>query len=244
MPSLRRYTRPLRKAVSRPLLAAGLFAMPWVVRGWSLLVWPTCRKRARGLVELDAELAKGHGVALAIYHESAFPAVLIARGRPLLTVASRSDSGEMIARIIEHFGMDVVRGGSSRSRSRRAPAVQQVIEAMQQRPRTLAALTVDGSSGPRRRAKPGVLEVARATGSPIYLAHVHASPCLRLPTWDRTILPLPFSRVTTLITGPMSVPPRPTAAQFDALKAELQRRLDETVAEAEGGVEEGRRGRS
>jgi len=236
MPPLRRYTRPLRKAVSRPLLAAGLFVMPWVVRLWSLAVWPTCRQRTTGLDALDAELAAGRGVALAIYHESALPALMVARGRPLLTVASRSDSGEMIARIIEHFGMSALRGGSSRSRSRRAPVVQQVIEFMRQRPGTLAALTVDGSSGPRRRAKPGVLEVARATGSPIYVAHVHASPCLRLPTWDRTILPLPFSRVTTLITGPMHIPPRPSAEQFEALKAELQQRLDQTAAEAEGGV--------
>ncbi len=234
MRALRRYTRPVRKAISRPLLPAVWCVIPWVVHAWALLVWPTCRKRARGLNELDAALAEGKGVALAIYHESVLPALLIARGRPLLTVASRSDSGEMIARVITHFGLDVARGGSSRGRSRRTPVVQQVIAFMKQRPRTIAAITVDGSSGPRRQAKPGVLEVARATGSPLYLAHVHAAPCLRLPSWDRTILPLPFCRVTTVITGPMHVPPRPTAEQFDALKAELQRRLDETAAAAEG----------
>lgn len=232
---LKRFKRSARRALSKPLFKLLLWLLPWLFRAWVAVVWRTCRVRRIGTDAVDQRLAEGGGVALAVYHETVVPALLMARGWPVLTVTSRSDSGEVAARLVSTLGMEVLRGGSSRSRARRTPVVQDLIACVRDRPGLVVALTVDGSSGPRRRAKPGILEVARSTGLPVFVGHVDVRPCLRVPSWDRTILPVPFSRVTAVVTGPIEVPASVTSQQFQQLKARLQQQLDDTAEAAERG---------
>jgi len=228
--------RRARRWFSRPLLWAAIVAVPWVYHAYIALVWASSRVKMVGVGEaIDASEDAG-GIVFALYHETVLLTLYPARRWKLLTVASRSDSGEVISAVIHHFGLSVARGGSSKSRRRRTPVVKQIIEHMRAHRGTVTAVTVDGSSGPRRRLKPGVLEVARETGAPLHVLHAHASPALRLPTWDRTIVPLPFCRIRIWTRGPIHVPPDAAAPQFAALKARAQALLDETVTQTERGA--------
>ena len=91
------------------------------------------------------------------------------------------------------------------------------------------AITPDGPFGPPRQAKPGALLIARSAGLPVIAAAPGARPALRLPRWDRHIVPLPFSSLwviegeTTQLTG------RSRIGRDDV--AELTRRLN-VVADA------------
>lgn len=227
--------RRVRRLFSRPLLWAAIVAVPWVYHIYIALVWATSRVKMVGVAEaIDASQEAG-GTVFALYHETVLLTLYPARRWPLLTVASRSDSGEVISAVIHHFGLSVARGGSSKSRRRRTPVVKEMIAHMKDHRGTVTAVTVDGSSGPRRKLKPGVIEVARETGAPLHVLHADASPKLRLPTWDKTIVPLPFGRIRIWTRGPIDVPSQTTAAEFASLKQQTQSMLDETVTQTERG---------
>jgi lysophospholipid acyltransferase (LPLAT)-like uncharacterized protein len=56
-------------------------------------------------------------------------------------------------------------------------------------------IAVDGPNGPRHRIAPGAMWLARATNVEIRPAGCWASPALRLPRWDRLMVPLPRARI-------------------------------------------------
>lgn len=91
-------------------------------------------------------------------------------------------------------------------------------------------VTPDGPWGPHRVAKPGALLVARRAGVPILPVAVRARPSIRLPRWDRQLLPLPFARLDLVAGTPMAVP---AAGPLRPLLAALQAALDEVTARAE-----------
>lgn len=92
-------------------------------------------------------------------------------------------------------------------------------------------IAADGPDGPRRAAKPGALWLARALGRPVAPVGCAAWPALRLPRWDRHIVPLPAARIPAIFGEPidMSIDPRsPEAARLVAntLDTLMQRASD------------------
>jgi lysophospholipid acyltransferase (LPLAT)-like uncharacterized protein len=83
-------------------------------------------------------------------------------------------------------------------------------------------LNPDGPHGPARRVKDGVLLLSESTGVPVVALRIACSRALRLPTWDRKLLPLPGSRVTVTYREPIVV----TRAGREACRAAIARHLD------------------
>ena len=92
------------------------------------------------------------------------------------------------------------------------------------------AFTPDGPRGPASEVQPGVILAAAATGFPIQPVAVAATKAKRLRSWDRFLIPLPFSCVHFVYGEPLAVERRgdPVLAA-----AELKRRLDGAEEEAE-----------
>ena len=88
------------------------------------------------------------------------------------------------------------------------------------------SLQIDGPRGPARRAKEGVAILSRITGVPIIPISISAGPCLRYRSWDRTLLPLPFARVTCRFGESLEVA-EPSGVEV-ALQA-LDDRLNQTT---------------
>lgn len=85
----------------------------------------------------------------------------------------------------------------------------------------------DGPRGPRRRAKEGVVQLARATGLPVVAVGLAAEPVRRLGSWDRLQLPRPFARAVVVLGAPVALP-----ADKDAALAALEEALARVDAEA------------
>lgn len=68
------------------------------------------------------------------------------------------------------------------------------------------AVTPDGPVGPRRKAKKGVLHIAKRSGLPIFAISFEAHPCIHFSSWDRLMLPLPFAKIKIFIKGPLMNP--------------------------------------
>jgi len=116
--------------------------------------------------------------------------------RPIIVLASPSKDGAVVASAMEALGMRAVRGSSSRRGAAALVAMKREIDSGCD-----AALTPDGPKGPRYQLQPGVVKLAQATGAWIVPVHLVCPRAIRLKTWDRIVLPLPFSSVT-LRTAP------------------------------------------
>ena len=94
----------------------------------------------------------------------------------------------------------------------------------------MVAVATDGPRGPRARSKPGVLTLARATGCPIIPAATSArSAWVIRQTWDRFMMPAPFTRCAIVVGKPIY----PGEAEQDLTLELLDRAIDETTAKAD-----------
>ena len=104
-------------------------------------------------------------------------------------LASLSRDGALAAAVLSHFGYGVMRGSTSRG-GLDAFLTACALVRRGGRP----ALALDGPRGPAGVAQPGATAIARRTGAPLVLATVEAAGW-RLRSWDRFLIPYPFTRV-------------------------------------------------
>lgn len=203
------YRRTIRPLFSRRLARLSTWLVPYVYLLYMRLVWATSRIEGRDEFTL-AEIARQHDGAVGLlWHEEVFTVAYgYARvGIRSHTLASLGESGDLIARMLELCGHVVFRGGSSTKRGRRKLTVLlDMIKHMQSTREVIYGLTVDGSKGPRYRMKLGGVMIARKCGKPIVLVRTWYRRCIRLNTWDRMAVPLPFNVIRYSMRGPYFVP--------------------------------------
>jgi hypothetical protein len=174
---------------------------------------------------------RGEPFILAFWHGDLLLMPYAYKGRRISVLSSQSRDGELIARTIARLGIDSSRGSSShgglagmRSLLRKAAEGWDI------------AFTPDGPRGPRHEVQPGIIVAAAATGLPIQPVALAASRAKRLRSWDRFLIPLPFSTVHFVYGEPLRVERR---GDQEAAAAELKRRLDGAAAAAEALAEGG-----
>jgi lysophospholipid acyltransferase (LPLAT)-like uncharacterized protein len=173
------------------------------------LVWRTSRVRVEGVEPARKVLEESGGFVCLLWHEDtalSYYAWAKLGIRPHVLV-NQSFAGDISASIARRCGYTVVRGGASSGRRRRRPAaLREMIEHMAGGEDVVYGIAVDGSRGPPYRLKRGALVVARECAVPVALVRVASAPCLRLPTWDRLAIPLPFGRIRVAVDAPHRVP--------------------------------------
>jgi lysophospholipid acyltransferase (LPLAT)-like uncharacterized protein len=162
---------------------------------------------------------------LAFWHRHLLLMPYAYQGRRISVLVSQSRDGEQIARTVARLGIDSSRGSSSRGG----------IAGMRSLLRKAAegwdiAFTPDGPRGPLREVQPGVILAAAATGLPIQPVAIAASRAKLLRSWDRFLVPLPFSQVHIVYGEPLTVERR---GDLEQAAAELKRRLEGVEAAAE-----------
>lgn len=155
------------------------------------------------------------------WHRCVFSATYFFRKRGICVMTSRSFDGEYIARIIEKFGFRAVRGSSSRGGVRALLGMHTVIEE-----NGVAAFTIDGPRGPVYVAKPGPVLLARNTGAPVRCFYIAVKDGWVLNSWDRFVIPKPFTRAHVRWSRPISVPRETDSAAARQYHAEMQAALE------------------
>jgi lysophospholipid acyltransferase (LPLAT)-like uncharacterized protein len=140
-------------------------------------------------------------------------------------MTSRSFDGEYIARIIRHFGFIPVRGSSSRGALAAMRGMHRVLDAGYK-----VAFTIDGPRGPRFVAKPGPVLLSRNSGIDVVAFYMAPERAWVLNTWDRLIIPKPFSRVHVVWSSPIRVAP---GADLHTIVDEMQAALERVQKKAE-----------
>lgn len=141
--------------------------------------------------------------------------------RTLFTFISLSRDGQWITEIAERFGVKAVRGSSSRKGTL---AALSAVRAARD-PRADLAITPDGPRGPRYQIQPGLLRLAQATQRPIVAVTYHLAWKIALKSWDRFIVPVPFSPCRLVTQGPISVPEDASEEELVAINAKVAQAL-------------------
>jgi len=140
--------------------------------------------------------------------------------RRLAALVSASRDGAVLARILELFGVQPVRG----SANRRGPQSLLELTTWAEQGYDLA-ITPDGSKGPRYELKEGVVMLAQVTGLPIVPVSYNLSWKVALNTWDRFQIPLPFSVCTVVLAPPVFVPRTATDEQRQKIRQEIENKM-------------------
>ena len=138
----------------------------------------------------------------------------------LAAMVSASKDGAFLASILESLNVQPVRGSSSR----RGPQALLELTTWAERGYDLA-ITPDGPRGPRYVVQEGVISLAQLTGLPIVPGSYHLNWKVRLKSWDRLQIPLPFARCNFIVGRPVRVPREASDAQREELRLELERTL-------------------
>lgn len=145
--------------------------------------------------------------------------------RKSYVLASASRDGGLAASAAEGVGFRrAVRGSSAR---RGAAALLELHRVLAEDRDASVAVVCDGPRPPARRLKPGVLHLAQRSGHPLWLVRTSYRPCRILErTWARFIVPPSWARAVALADGPILVPANLDRAGIEALRVDVEARLN------------------
>jgi lysophospholipid acyltransferase (LPLAT)-like uncharacterized protein len=165
------------------------------------------------------------------WHSCLIPATYICRNLGVRVMSSNSYDGEYMGRIIHKFGFVAVKGSSSRNAVRALLGLRRALA-----DGWTVAFTLDGPRGPRHKVKPGPVALARSSGVPLTMFHAAVDKAWVLNTWDRLMIPMPFSRVLLRFGKLIPVPADASDEEVERYTGELQSALDRVCEFAEANV--------
>jgi len=204
-------------------------------------VGATCRYRVvEGADRLNRLLGTPGPVLLVIWHDRAvlsacyFSGPFIRKRLDLALMISQSQDGEIVSHIVRPWKKVRSARGSTTRGGRQALRIMYRIMAKEQIPGLLAP---DGPHGPAREFKVGAAVLAQMANAPVVPVALAPQRCFTLKSWDRLIVPLPFSRVAVAFGEPMAVPRGISSEELEAIRLKLEAELSRTTLRAEREIE-------
>lgn len=215
---MRKLRRKIGRVVSGQILTHLVY---WVIR----LLRATIRIRFEGAEHVVDQVARGEGFIGMFWHCRLLMIPFIYPGKKMHVLISTHRDGEIIAKIMKCFGFDVVRGSSSKGGKKALMEMARLL-----RDGNDLAITPDGPRGPAEVLKPGIAHVARLSGKPVLPVAYAASRCFRLTSWDRLIIPAPFSRGLFVVGDPITYT---EGEDMEAFRQRLEKGLRDTTERAD-----------
>ncbi|MFV2006103.1 MAG: lysophospholipid acyltransferase family protein [Longimicrobiales bacterium] len=189
----------------------------------------TLRYRRTGAEHFERLRDAGQPVIFVFWHGQMLPLVHLHRNEGSVVLVSEHADGEYITQILRRYRFGIIRGSSTRGAVK---GLKGMIRAAR-RGRDLA-LTPDGPQGPRSRFKAGALMVAQMTGLPIIPVATGATAAWWMSSWDRFMLPKPFSRVNVEYGAPHLIPRHASEDELLSMAASLESELNRMTERVNG----------
>lgn len=160
---------------------------------------------------------------ISVWHQTMFSTLTSSMNVKYALIVSRSKDGDFIANACKGFGHIPARGSSSKGGKE---ALLEVIKLMKSG--MPSAMAVDGPRGPYHEIKPGILEMARLTDSPIIPWSTYPSRtwCFH-KSWDKFFIPKPFAKIVIVFGDPIFVPKNVSREEFEVIRAHLTQKMNE-----------------
>ncbi len=166
------------------------------------------------------------GALIVTWHDLTLTPLHFLRHKNIGVLMSRSRAGGMQAAFWRLYGWPTVWGSSTRKREG-VQALREVLRLL--RAGQSFALTPDGPKGPRHRAQPGVVYLASHAPAIIIPLGVAADRAWYLPTWDRYLIPRPWSRVHVHLGAPLEIPPQLSKLEMADWQTRVEAALDQAL---------------
>ncbi len=161
-----------------------------------------------------------------LWHETILASVWWHRHRDVHVMISSSRDGELITTLAHFLGYTAVRGSSTRGGRE---ATKEMVDYLEQgKP---CAITPDGPRGPRRQMKMGTVQIARLTGCSVVPFGFAAKRAWCLKSWDKFIIPKPFTRAVFVYGEPIHIPAH--GGKDEEYLQKIQKGLDRVTEMAE-----------
>ena len=176
------------------------------------------------LVDLEREqnvLNSTGRLVYASWHQRFFPGItFFSTRKPIAIMISKSNDGEMAARAVKALGWHPVRGSSSRGGKEALREVKALA-----RSNYKIGHIVDGPQGPFGKVKPGLIRIAQAGKMPILPTITSAQNRWVFNSWDRFMVPKPFSRVIIRFGDPIHPPTTDDPDEFESVRLQVEQQL-------------------
>lgn len=219
--------RPLRIPFIQNTLA-------WVLAAWMRFCFATIRWTHQNEGAAEAVWKQGGGVLAVFWHSriGLSPACWpLDRATPAKALISLSADGEFIAKAVARQGFPAVRGSSANKDKAKAAkgGTQALRDGLKQLKVGGLAITPDGPRGPARQMAEGLPMLAKISGAPALFIGLSCNPAIRLNSWDKAVLPLPFGKGAVV----WDVADYPQGADMADVVAAWTERLNAVEAEAD-----------
>ena len=137
--------------------------------------------------------------------------------RSTVVLTSASKDGTTLATAMKLFGLGAIRGSSSRRAVSALIGMKKALKSGFD-----VCVTPDGPRGPRYKVQPGVIKIAQTCDAEIIPIHITYSSAWRLGTWDRFVIPKPFSRVVVIFDKPHKIEKGISEEAFENARLNLE----------------------
>jgi lysophospholipid acyltransferase (LPLAT)-like uncharacterized protein len=193
--------------------------LSWCAAGYIRLVWLTGRWRVE-TADAAAKLLEEQAAVIGCFWHGrmlVLPNLWRRRTAKVSILISQHRDGVFISRTLARFGVGTVAGSTSRGAG---AGLLGIVRAL--RRGESIGITPDGPRGPLMRAAPGAAIAARMSGAPLLPVTYGARSRIVASSWDRFVIPLPFTRGIVRIGDPISV----SGDADEAALADVSRRLE------------------
>lgn len=209
-----------------------------LIAAYVKLVAATSRWEMIGREHWEPLNQEGKGVIVAFWHARLLMTAVLRREtqKRVFMLSSLHRDAEIIVNAAKRFGVEFIRGSAANPKKaskdkKGGPALVQMIGAL--RDGHVVGVNPDGPRGPREVAHIGTIRLAQFSGAPILPGAYSVTRGRFLGTWDRFLLPYPFSRGWFVALAPINVPPDASPEQLEEKRLELERALTAAAALAD-----------
>jgi lysophospholipid acyltransferase (LPLAT)-like uncharacterized protein len=195
------------------------------------LWFSTCRITIIGRQFHNQLTLHSNKVVGATWHRGAIFLVWYFRRLHPMIMFSRSKDGELISGYAEKLGNITVRGSSHKGGRE---AFREMVRFLRSPGSRKVATVLDGPRGPRCIAKEGMIRLAMITGVPLIPIMVSAHPAITIrKAWDKTMIPLPFSRVVVMCGAPWHPARQMRETEVELLRQEVEDKLNQMLSQCD-----------
>ena len=186
----------------------------------------TCTLEVKGAERVLPLLEGEKPVIYIFWHRHIFVNIYKFKNTGASPLISMSQDGELVAQVAEEFGMEPVRGSSSRGGAR---AFLEMVNAIRGKTANREILiTADGPKGPARQLKDGAVVLAQKTGAVLVPIAWHASRVKVFEkSWDQFMIPKPFGKILFQYGEPVTIPRRIGKEEICNEREKLEHRLND-----------------
>ena len=170
-------------------------------------------------------LKSGQKMIVAVWHQRIILVVEYAKKFSVYApsaMISQSRDGDIIAKVASLLNFRPVRGSSSRGgKEALADMIADLAE------NQMAVHALDGPRGPRGVVKPGLIVMAQSAGVPVVPVYISVDRAWALKSWDRTLIPKPFSTITVRWDDPIVVPEDIDEETFESTRKQMEQHMKE-----------------